>query len=266
MEQQPKDSSEESPESNNNDAKWFPEGDISADKKAEETPIEGWRKYVGFGTITMSLLVMYSISQKAVIATIVYILGALILMPYIARATLKDGTKAGCGMRFTVWLVFFMIGLIVMPPSQSPETPASEGNKETTSTPAPVKTEKPAPTPKPTSTPTPTPKPTQARSKEQLLQGFQENINEAKLAEFVESYSIDKQDPDKINVVVTNAVYSVEKEIRQQFAQKLWQMWADVCYFNVKDIDSCRIQIKDIMGNTIAQSSVLGGSLVKLKK
>jgi hypothetical protein len=103
------------------------------------------------------------------------------------------------------------------------------------------------------------------RSEKELLSGFKSNISEAKLAEFIESYNINKNNIDQLEIVVTNTMFTVDKQIRLQFVQKLWQLWSDVCYFNVKDIDSCRIKVKDVMGNTVAESSVWGGSIVKLK-
>ncbi|PIQ27212.1 hypothetical protein COW64_08340 [bacterium (Candidatus Blackallbacteria) CG18_big_fil_WC_8_21_14_2_50_49_26] len=103
------------------------------------------------------------------------------------------------------------------------------------------------------------------RSEKELLTGFQSNISEAKLAEFVESYSVNKNNINQLDIVVTNTMFTVDKQIRLQFVQKLWKLWSDVCFFNVKDIDSCRIKVKDIMNNTVAESSVWGGSIVKLK-
>lgn len=260
MSEEPKDISNSSPEEQ-------PE----TLEKVNIVPLEGWRKYIDLGTATMLLLAIYGLSQKGILAPIIFAIGAYMLVPVLVRVPDKNGEVLSRGIRLSMWMIFFVIGVLFLPKDKTQQATQPVQTQNSTSTAIPPKpTSTPVPTPAPTQTPTPTPtptpKPTPARSKEQLLQGFQENISEAKLAEFVESYSIDKQDPDKINVVVTNAVYSVEKEIRQQFSQKLWQMWADVCYFNVKDIDSCRIQIKDITGNTIAQSSVLGGSLVKLKK
>lgn len=115
---------------------------------------QGWRGYISLGTTTLGLLAIYAASQGAILAPIIFGLGALMLMPTIMQAPLKDGTKAGCGTRFSLWFIFFAIGLICLP-SQKPATPP------TSPTTKPAETQKLKPTSAPTAKPTtnPTSKP-----------------------------------------------------------------------------------------------------------
>lgn len=129
--------------------------------------LEGWHKYIGLGTATMAILAVLTVSTGAIISPIVFVIGALMLLPGYMRAPQPpDGGVVPTSVRFVIWLVFFLVGCFFMP--KSPELTAQSNIKQTP-TPSPEPTATPTPEPTPTQTPTPTATPVTEQSDTSLI-------------------------------------------------------------------------------------------------
>lgn len=157
MSEEPKDISNSSPEEQ-------PE----TLEKVNIVPLEGWRKYIDLGTATMLLLAIYGLSQKGILAPIIFAIGAYMLVPVLVRVPDKNGEVLSRGIRLSMWMIFFVIGVLCLPKDKTQQATQPVQTQNSTSTPIPPKpTSTPVPTPAPTQTPTPTPKPTATATPEE---------------------------------------------------------------------------------------------------
>ncbi len=67
-------------------------------------------------------------------------------------------------------------------------------------------------------------------------------------------------DEDDLLIVVSSNWHYQPRQMRLQMAQALWKIWAGI--HSPKEPDKAKISLKDMMGNRVGGSGIMGGSLV----
>lgn len=147
------------------------ENDESAPQKPRK-PIKGWRKYIGFGTISLGLLALSSFAAGGIVSPIAFTIGALFLLPGYIRVQQEDGEYIPVSVRACIWVFFFLIGAYFHPldPDKKDAQMAEAAKQELpTPTPRPTETPKPTPEPQKTTKPTSTPESKKAIANDEPL-------------------------------------------------------------------------------------------------
>jgi hypothetical protein len=99
------------------------------------------------------------------------------------------------------------------------------------------------------------------QSVESVIANFATIVNSRAEAKYIAS--IQRRD-DTLIIEVQNTWHFLPYQIRYQMAQNLWQAWAMA--YNPEVLDHARIEVKDLNGNSVGGSRILGGSLIWVSK